>query len=498
MKRLPGFKGILFLLICVVLFSLLVGGCNDEKIRVMFDEYEKAGGRLEEIKTAAILDFLGKNPGNGEDITRLVADRINRMGYIQVMESSESRRILRELGLPTEGVVSPEDARQICEALKVDALISGTADAAFNTRVQYRTESVPTYYYRDGKRHRRYRTVYRDPYLNRNGNVTLNIHIYDSRIHRDLGTIELKRSYNKNYDIYYRHRVRAEDYYYFDRLHNSPMPTDLDMIMLICDRLMDMFVEGFTPYYVDRIRQLAPGVPGLDQARDGKWDEAREIWDKSFSGTILDANLYQNLGIYYERKVNAARAYHYYQKGLEVTPGNETLQEYSKSAVRAREAQLASDPVDVTSEEIRFHVAEVKPDGTVYINGGIQEGIREGDRFLILRARTEFYKDLVTPRGTRFYQLGEFTAEKVFDGICQGRVAGLTPGMTPRFRDPVVLVEKAPPTVKIPQGFSLDDPGHLNTDNQEDKEEPDESGHSPSSPGEDPPEDDKDENEDRE
>ena len=143
------------------------------------------------------------------------------------------------------------------------------------------------------------------------------------------------------------------------------MPTDMDMIMLMTDRLMDLFVDGFTPYYIDRVRKLAPSVPGVDLARDGKWDEAKKVWEKSLSGTKLDRNVYQNLGIYYERKVNAARALHYYKLGMQVDPGDAVLQEYAASAGRAKQAQLAADPVDVAPEQIRFHVAEVKPGGAV-------------------------------------------------------------------------------------------------------------------------------------
>ena len=76
------------------------------------------------------------------------------MGYIQMMDPRETRRILKEQGLPTEGNVSPEDARQICQVLKVDALIFGTADAKFSSRINYQTQyDTPTYYYRNGKRY---------------------------------------------------------------------------------------------------------------------------------------------------------------------------------------------------------------------------------------------------------------------------------------------------------------------------------------------------------
>lgn len=428
------FNVIALLVMAAVVIS--VSGCNDESIKVMFKDYEKAGGKIEALKSVAVLDFLGKNPGNGEDITDLVADRIAQMGYMQVMDRNKSRRKLKELGLPTEGVVSPKDAKEIADALGVDALVYGTADASFKSYVNHNYDYGYHYYYRKGKRYRRRRRYphYRRSYLTRSGRVKLTIHFYDAKINKELGKIELNKGYHKDFYNYHPYgRV-----YYFDRLKRMPMPSDMEMILIMTDRLMDRFQGGFLPYYISRVRTLAPGVPGIELAKDGKWDEAKKKFEKAYSDTKLDKNVNINLGIYYEQKGNAARAVTYYKKAVKIDPDDKQLQEWLSQAQRAAQAQIMSEPIRISEDEIRFRVADVKADGRVYINAGKEDGINKGDEFMIVRPRVVFYSDLVTPKGTRYFPIADFKVNKVFDGVSSGDLSNEIGGHKPRPGDIVV------------------------------------------------------------
>jgi tetratricopeptide (TPR) repeat protein len=439
-------------LLCA-LVPVLLCGCNEEKVKVMFNDYQGAGGQIGTIKTAAVLDFLGKNPGNGEELSDLVAQKIAGMGYWQIMDRNESRRILRSQGLPTEGIVNADDAVKIARALNVDALIFGLADANFSSQVRYRED----YYANDGYyrgRRRRYssysRTYYRDPYLNRSGRVSLSIHFFDAKLGREMGSILLAKSYSQDFSSYYASQVRFSNYYYYDRLQQNQMPGDIEMIYLLADHVLNRLVGGFLPEYISRTRVLGEAVPGVDLARDGKWDEARKVWDKSFSGTKLDKNVNLNLGIYYERLGNAARALTYYQEALKIDPEDEVIKGYAEEAGKAAAAQDLVNPLSISDGEVRFRVSDVKDDGRVYVNAGQEEGIQPGDKFIIARAKAEFYNDLITPRKNSYYQVGELTIEKVFEGVSQGVMSGQRTSRKPAPGDGAMKIMEAAPPPQAP------------------------------------------------
>jgi tetratricopeptide (TPR) repeat protein len=431
------------LLILFVSGILLFTGCNDESIRIMFDKYEQDGGRIENLKTVAVLDFSGRNQGIGADVADELADKLEYMGYMQVMNREEIFNILQEKGLPTSGPITSEDARQIAAALGVDALVYGNIDASFSSIIRYRAQYThPAYYYRGSKTGRvRVPVLYRPaiyiPYLNRSGNVYMKVHFYDALISREAGVIEFRKNYSRDYNQYYTSSSFA-NFYFFDQQFRTAMPSDETMLLMMADRSVDSFIDGFTPYYVSRIRTIQEGVPGSDKAKSGKWKEARDDWEKYLQSSPYNWQVNANLGIYHERTGNPTRALTYYKTAIGDNPDNPELQRYAEEAQRAAAVRKTMLPVTMDENAPRYKISQVKEDGRVYINAGVEEGIQPGDEFSILRERLELDKNLNSPKGTVYYPEGKLIIEKSFEGVSWGYVTPATPGKKPVEGDIVI------------------------------------------------------------
>lgn len=422
-KRFGRFLATFTLIILSIVAVLIVSGCNQENIELNFKEYEEAGGKVENLKKAAVLEFSGKTEGTNEELSRITANGLRKLGYMEILDSDRIQQILRDKGLPTEGVISTEEAGEIAKALGVDLLVYGKAYANFDSRIDYYDRYG--YRYHNGfhlgtRYHRRYYPVYRIPYLHRSGRVEMNLHFFDARLGKEMGNIKLGRVYSKNFKEFYYSRHKLDYQFYFDRLKNMPMPSDRRMILLIAQRLTDEMIDRFTPYLIDRVRKLAEDVPGYQLAVDDRWDEAAKVWKKSISRITADWKLYLNLGIYYERRGNPARALEYYRKSLKIKPENETLQQYANQAKKAKQTRLSRLPMQIDPGQIKYRVADVKDDGRIYITAGKEDGVKPGDTFTIARSRVEMEEDLVTPRETHLFPVATLTIEKVFEGVSYG------------------------------------------------------------------------------
>jgi tetratricopeptide (TPR) repeat protein len=432
--------------VVIIVSILLFAGCNDESIKVMFDKYEQEGGRIQDLKTVAVLDFGGKNQGIGPEVADDLADRLEYMGYMKVIDRNETLNRLRENGLPVSGSITNEDARQISKILGVDALVYGNVDAGFVSTIKYRTRyTEPEYYYttsKTGRSVRRYRSVPRvyTPYLNRSGSVTMKIHFYDARISREIGVIDLRKNYSRDYDHYYTSASFIERYF-FDSRYNTAMPSDEEMLVLLAERSVESFINGFTPHYVSRVRKLQEGVPGADRALTGKWNDARDAWEKYIQFSPHNWQVNVNLGIFHERNGNPIRALAYYQAALADNPGDPELQRYVEEAGRAAGVKRTLLPVSINEDTVGCRISEIKEDGRVYINAGTEDGIQPGDSFTILRERLALDKDLTTPTGKVYHPEGVLVIEKVFEGVSWGYVTVSSPGKRPSVGD--IAVKKS-------------------------------------------------------
>jgi tetratricopeptide (TPR) repeat protein len=422
---------------------LLFAGCNDESVRVMFDKYEQEGGKIENLRTFAVLDFGGKNPGIGSDIADELADKLEYMGYMQVMDRDETLNLLHSKGLPLSGPITQEDARQITAALGVDALIYGNIDANFYSTIRYRAQhTYPTHYYRRSKTGRvRVPIVYRPttyiPYLNRSGNVYMKVHFYDALVNREAGAIEFRKNYNRDYNTYYTSSSFV-DHFFFDRQYRTAMPSDETMLTMMADRAVDSFIDGFTPYYISKTRTIQDGIPGADKAKAGRWKEAREDWEKYIQYSPHNWQVNVNLGIYHERMGNPVRALTYYKAALADNPNDPELQRYVEETQRASDIRRAMLPVTIDENTPRYRVSEIKEDGRVFVNAGVENDVQPGDIFSILRERLELDKNLSSPTRTVYYPEAELVIEKVFEGVSWGYTATVAPGKRPAEGDIVI------------------------------------------------------------
>jgi tetratricopeptide (TPR) repeat protein len=420
----------------ILIFILAISGCNEEKIKVMFDQYEKNGGQLDKLKSIAVLDLGGKNSGMGSELADTLADQLNAQGYFSVIDRESMIKTLKDKCLPTSGVVTPDVAKVIAEALCVDALVYGDADANFYSTIRYKDQFIyPSY---TGPRYR-YNIQFRTytPYLNRTGNVRLEIKFYDTKINKEIGSIDLNKSYNKDYQEFYKGTLNLKSVYYFDRLENYQMPSDEDMMVILANYSIIKLISEFTPYYVSHIRKLRD-THGTEQANNGKWDEAKNIWEQYLKNSPDNENVNTNLGIYYERQGDPARALSYYQKALEQNPESVQLKNYADQTKHAAEIRKFRKPVCLTSGTPVYKVVDVKNSGKVYLLGGQDDNIKPGNTLIIARPQIKFKDDLVTPEGTEYYPIGELKIEKVVDGVAWGTSVNLEPGKKPMCGDVVI------------------------------------------------------------
>jgi hypothetical protein len=423
-------------LIVSLIFIVFLASCKDEKVSEMFDTYEQWGGHIRDVKKVAVLGFYAEDGTLIDDITLSMVRHLRLSGYLNVMDSREAQQILAEQGMDLGGALQNGGEGAIAEGLKVDALIYGSVDAAFTSPVRYKEVVYPAYY---GVLCRRpflyYRNVQPIAYLHREGHVTIGVRMYDRKLGREAGVLELTRAYNRDFDNFYYRGVRPDGVYWFDYQKTQPMLSDQEMIACMADRLLDSMIKTFLPSYIMTIRTLQDDGRGAALAREGKWKEARAAWEHESPGH-KDWKCCANLGICCEREGDPAGALAWYQKALEIDDDNEELGNYAADVRETVRMLKMTAPLDLPAGAFNCRIAEVKPDGRIYITAGEGEGIRAGDRFLVARYRLEFDQDLINPVGGHYNPLCTVVIEKVFKGVSQGRQSSDPNSSMPRNGDP--------------------------------------------------------------
>ncbi len=172
-------------------------------------------------------------------------------------------------------------------------------------------------------------------------------------------------------------------------------------------------------------------MPGDMHAEEGKWDQAKDIWEKSLLSGAENWKILTNLGIYYERRGEPGKAIPLYEKALQGSPGNDMIIDYTRQARQAADARILDAPLEGPRGLLKYKIVEIKDDGRIYINAGEEESLQPGDTFAIARYRVDFDRSMTTPRGGHFYRIGTVTVEKVFKGVSQGRFTHSMGGSLP-------------------------------------------------------------------
>jgi hypothetical protein len=366
----------LFPLLLILLF--VACGCDREKAALFFKDYAQQGGKLDHVRTLAILELQKEKGQAVPGLEESLAYHLRQTGCLSVIEPRESWRILAERGLHRGGEITAADAKNSAEALDVDALIYGKTVTSFLTAIRFWEQAYyPDYYYFSGmQRYMMYGRRWQVPYLRREGGVAMEFHVYDRRADRDMGALELKTFYNHDFRNFFYKSTQPDGNYFFDRAYRDPMPANGEMLFLMADRLLDQAALQLIPAYLGEMKRLGKEIPATEQAR------------------------------------------------------------------LAAEARSLAAPVEVARESLRHHIVEIKEDGRIYINAGEEDDVKPGDLFAIARYRLDFDSTLTTPRGGHFYRIGTLRIDKVFKGVSLGEFSSSTGGSLPIKDDSIWKIQK--------------------------------------------------------
>ncbi len=426
----------------IVSLLLFLSGCRDGEVTMSFDSYAQSGGRLEDIRTLAIVGFSGDKSWQDE-MKALLAYHLRLSGYVTVMDPRESDTILSSRGISMDGGFTEAKAAEAGEALHVDGLVYGSADGVFHTAVRYREPELPGYaFYRCRRPLIVYRPVYAIPYLYREGHVSILLRFYDNHLHREVGSLQTDTNYSREFNTFFTRSVNISAPFFFDRAYQRSMPSDSLMKVLLADRLIGKMLKSFWPLYVEKSRALMGDDEGVRLAREGKWKEAQDFWERSVRGGNEEWKSLVDLAVCYERAGLPAKALPLYRKALEKSPGESSLAEYCVQVEQVSAAREALTPLDISSSSLSHKILEIKSDGAIYLNAGEEESVMAGDRFTVLRSRVEYDSELLAPKCELYYRIGTVTVEKVFKGVCVGKFTNSAGGSQPIKGDAAIMETK--------------------------------------------------------
>lgn len=410
---------------------LLLSGCRDVKTSMSFDSYAASGGRLESIRTVAVVGFPADKAWQS-DMKASLSYHLRLSGCVTVMDPGEVDALLASKGISAEGAFTDEKAAEIGEALKVDVVIHGATDTSFLTAVRYKEPELPAYsLFRCRRQLVVYRPAYSIPYLHREGRVSVTLRLYDTHINKSAGTVQAETCYCNDFNTFFSHSVKYAPPFYFDRSYHSEMPSDYQMRLLMADRLFGKLLEQFRPLYVTKLRGIHGDDAGARLAGDGKWKEAREFWERGSVDDRADWKTLFNLAVCFERDGLPAKALPLYRKAQQKAPDDQRVNDCCEQAVRACLASEEMKPVEDTGVSISHRILEIKENGVVYINAGEDEAVAEGDSFAILRSRVEYDSEYRMPARTFFYKVGDVTVDKVFKGVFTAKLSSSAGGNMP-------------------------------------------------------------------
>ena len=398
-----GYGRLLFL----VLFSvILLSSCVYAGQEVEIESYERSRWDIGKMEHIAVVDMMGRNPGIGEEISDEIAEMIRDEKYFRVMDRRETNSKLREAGVEIHDTSLLDKARRIAEVLDVDGVIFGKIDASSYTATRYRYVYDDDYYYRDGKRHshRRRREV---PYFNQSGSVYMELYFYSRDSDEIIGDCKDRRGFNRDYEY--------EDQY--------NMPTDRNRIFDESRKIIQRYIYRFTPHFITRKRKLADrGNEGTKLAMDGNWDEAAEVWERQLTSDPNNFACLFNLGIYYEKNGNSKEALSHYEKAAMMKADSKDIAIIIAQVKNTNLIEKPLEEIDPKDGKGVFKISRMDSLERVFIDGGTEVNLKPGDRLLLARKLPVFNDTITKITGERYFKIGAFVVEKVFDKVSIGEI----------------------------------------------------------------------------
>ncbi len=392
---------ILILFSVVILFSPIFAGQDVE-----IESYERSRWDIGKMEHIAVVDMMGRNPGIGEEISDDIAEMIRDEKYFRVMDRRETNRKLQEAGVDIHDTPSKEQARKIAEVLDVDGVIFGKIDASSYISTRYRYYYDDDYYYRDGKRHsyRRRREV---PYFNQSGSVYMELYFYNHDNDEVIGDCKDRRSFNRDYE-------------YSDQYN---MPSDRNRIFNEARTIIERYIYRFTPHFITRKRKLADrDNEGTKLAMDGNWEEAAEIWEKQLTADPNNYACLFNLGIYYEKKGNSKEALAHYEKAAMMKADTRDIALIIAQVKNTNLLEKPLEEIDTDDEKGLFRISRMDSLERVFIDAGTEVDLKPGDRLILVRKLPIFDDTITKITGERYFKIGAFVVDKVFDKVSIGEI----------------------------------------------------------------------------
>ncbi|MCE1248549.1 MAG: tetratricopeptide repeat protein [Firmicutes bacterium] len=396
-----------FLFLFVFLFvSIFSGPCFAAGTEIKLENYERSAWDIGKMEIIAVTDVLGDNPGIGEELADMFAQKIRDQKFFRVLDRKQTNEMLESAQISFHDTPDQDMLHEMADTLEVDGVISGKVDAKCSTGTRYRRYYRDDYYYDNGKRVHR-RIPYDVPYMNQSGVVRIDLVFYSKDKKRIIGAVRDRKSFSKDYDCY----------------DSSYLPSDKDMIFKYAEELFRNNLYKFTPHFTIRKRNLEDADnEGTKLALKRKWNDASAVWQDQLDKNPNDFTALKNMGIYMEKKGKYNEAVDFYKKAINFRPYDPDLALY---IAQAKNADLIGEtlmPVDFNDKNAKLKIAKIENEKRVFINGGKELAIVPGDELLIVKKLPLFDDKITTIIGERYFKIGVFTVGKVFEGASLGEI----------------------------------------------------------------------------
>ncbi|HBE73641.1 MAG TPA: hypothetical protein DDW31_06110 [candidate division Zixibacteria bacterium] len=438
-----------YIVISLLLAALAAVSCGP--VLVSVKRMERARLQIPLVTRVAVVDFEdatrhGPGPAVG---SRLVAE-LNSQGYYQVLERARIQSVMKEHAFNLTGAVDPATARELGGLLGVDAIITGEI-LAYDVRTTVRTEKVEkkegTGQYEEVEKtnpftKKKYKvkeeimkTVLVDEdRFDKSGTVSVNYRMIDIAS----GQVVVSKTHTKSYQKTLKKNTVGDD----------------EVLAELLTGVTAGFVGDISPHHVTVSKRLLsskadPKNLGQAYAKQGEWQRAVEIWERSASQAPNDAALWHNIGVGQEAMGRIEQAELAYNKALQADPGNKMFIENVAQIKRAFRgglptgqggAQALAEPSSHPTELIP-RIMKIEPTGEVYINIGNKSGIKAGDRFMVVGEREIRNPDTGELMDTDIYEKAELAVSKVMENISVCRVIKPVPGNKLAVKDKVKPVK---------------------------------------------------------
>ncbi len=419
---------------------------------VSVQRMERARLQIPAVTRVAVVDFDdATRQGKGAAVgSRLVAE-LGSQGYYQVLERARIQSVMKEHAFNLTGAVDPATAKELGGLLGVDAIITGEI-LSYDVQTTKRTEKVEkkegTGQYEEVERtnpftKKKYKvkeevmkTVLVDEdRFDKSGTVSVNYRMIDIAS----GQVVVSKTHTQSYQKTLKKNTVGDD----------------EVLADLLTSVTSGFVGDISPHYVTVSKRLLsskadPKNLGQAYAKQGEWQRAVEIWERSAAQSPGDPALWHNIGVGQEAMGRIEQAEQAYNKALQLEPGNKTFiadVAQIKSAFRGGlptgqggAQALASEPAGQPPELVP-KIMKLEPTGEVYINIGNKSGVKVGDRYLAVGEREIRNPDTGELMDTDVYDKAELAVTKVMENISVCRVVKPVPGQKLAVKDKVKPVK---------------------------------------------------------